>query len=211
MSVTAGTLSATEQMPGSLTTALQGSLMVDLNTPGAITFPGGGSVSLVDQPGPFVPGNGPAELAGQIYVGTDLLIAGVLRGMQFDFSAAARPLDGQGHFDPSLSALVKAGALDYESDLLGSGTSPLTGTYANHQTATPGTFTNTDGQKKLVIPFGYESLGQQGGQVFNIALHGQIVAIAEVPEPATLTLAAMAGIFLAQRIRWCESRRRRKT
>lgn len=200
----------TAQFPGSDTTSVSGTQLVDL-TAGSVQFLSTGNIQFANQPSPVAPAIGgafPGSAPGQY--GLLGLIPGVItgpgpggtgllgtRGLVADSTSGVIPLLGNA-FDASLiSAKFVAGTADVNALLFGN---PFTGTfgavggaYVSNQ-LTGGTLTLAAGTYTLSIPIFLEAPLFLSGVTVLEALSGQIVATAVVPEPSTF---ALAGCGLA--------------
>jgi hypothetical protein len=178
-----------QQLPGSLTTQLQGSLFADVSAANQITFFAGGHIDPVAQAGPFLPGNSPASFGDAATISGQPAV-GAYRGLDFfQSTTAVLPADGQGNFNATgipLSTL--AGRLDY---ILQGSTSSLdmTGTNTVSTSSSQGTLQPSGDGYKLTIPVHF-TISQLGVvQTFD----GQIVAYSTaVPEPETSLMAVLA-------------------
>lgn len=207
--VIVGEAAADEQSPGSLTTPLAGTVVVDLSSPGLIRFVDAGGFSLVNQPGVFEPDSAPAQLAAVFYTDEgDPLVLGAGRDLAGTLASSGLAIDESGQFVPDLLLNAKTGRIDYSSPLFDlSGSNSLVGTYANDYGSKIGTLETIGGQQKLTIPFTFRGGG--GGFVgleYDFEFTGQIVAYSAVPEPATWTL-ALCGLIGCLGMRVLRSRR----
>ncbi|HVU86191.1 MAG TPA: lectin-like protein [Pirellulales bacterium] len=192
-----------EQLPGSLTTQLQGTLFADLSVANQLTLFAGGHVAPVPQSGPFIPGNTPAQF-GDAATLSGQPAYGAYRDLDFSQSATSvMPIDGQGNFSATgLSFSTLAGRLDYIAQ--GSTSSlNLTGATTVNQASLQGTVQPYGNGYKLTIPIHFTIDSLFVSQTFD----GQIVAYSSsVPEPGTWSMTAVAllglvGFIVGQRRR----------
>ena len=194
MSGTALGATIQEQLLGSLTTQLQGALFADLSVPNQVTLYAGGHVDPVAQPGPFIPGNAPAQFsdAGTL---SGQPAYGAYRNLEFSQSTTSvLSIDSQGNLSGTgLSFNTSAGQLDYI--LQGLTTSlGMTGLSTTNQSSLQGTIQPYGNGYKLTIPLHFTISDAGVVQTFD----GQIVAYSSlVPEPSASSLAVVAFLALS--------------
>lgn len=192
-----GELYAVEQLPGSLTTNVFGTLEVTI-TPGFIAFDGGSNLDLVEQPGPFLPGSAPADLAGAI---EDILPGldgfATVRDAVFDVTNGPQALSGVGEFSTAgMQVFFSSGVTAYEVPGLLEGSYTYGGQF---DVFVPQTGTLEDlggGIFKITVPFQVSETFDTGlvGLTLTQTITGQVVAI--VPEPASLGMMFVGGFGL---------------
>lgn len=193
-----GELFATDQTPGSLTTNITGTLEASV-TPGFITFDGGSVLDLVEQPGPFLPGNTPADLAGTI---EDVLPGldgyATVRDAVFDVTNGPQPVSGMGEFSTAgMLVFFSSGMTTYEVPGVIDGSFTYGGQFDVFVPKTGLVEDLGGGVFKLTVPFEVSETFDTGieGLTLTQSITGQIVAV--VPEPATLGMMIVGGIGLA--------------
>ncbi len=183
-----------EQLPGSLTTNFMGTIEVELGVPGQIAFPGGGVADFLAHPGSFLPGGSPADFAGRIEnvppSGDTAFVT--LRGVSFDTTGAAVPLSAGGDFSADglvFDILGGIGEVQLGPTLV---SALLGGGFLVNDTAVPGSLETIGGDFFLVIPIAATTSipGTPAGTI-EMAISGQLVAVAPVPEPSTFILLAI--------------------
>ncbi|HEY2838871.1 MAG TPA: DUF3466 family protein [Pirellulales bacterium] len=198
-----------EQTPGSLTSALAGSLTVDLiGSPGAwtdIRFHSANPIQAVGHAGPFQPGNGPADLASFVSLDNDgepLLASLASRNTILDASSGFLSIgpDGGVSLDGLLSTLTTTIDYDLPGIISGSG-----GAHASGPIGGRGSVVQVGNTLYITIPIDLSFTTQPpelgGGATFNYRYTGQIVATATVPEPSTFALAGLAILGLPRLLR----------
>jgi hypothetical protein len=188
-----------EIAPGSLATLLHGSLDVHIVPGSQITFDVANQITPSNQPGPFQPGNGPAQFAAQSTIAGSPAV-GAWHNLAWSMTSSVQhAIDSTGAFSvANLNFSSLGGTLDYTYQ----GT---TGSFPNGG-GTNGNLTGSivpfGSGYRMIIPFHYTV--SVGGEVQTY--DGQIVAYStEVPEPSGLaiigSLAVIAMLSLAQRRR----------
>jgi endonuclease/exonuclease/phosphatase family metal-dependent hydrolase len=206
-----GVLPLAEQVPGSLTTALQGTFDADLiGTAGVwsqIRFLSSGQILAVGHLGSALPGNAPADLAYVINFDDEtnpLLGYAALRASTFQLTSGFDAIDSSGMFSLGDLFATLSGTFDYDifGQAVGSSPYSLTG-----QLNGQGTIAQIKDTLYLTIPIdvSFHFPGLVNGLTLNHYYTGQIVASAHVvPEPSTLALVgviATGGIVLQLRRR----------
>jgi len=186
-----------EQAPGTLETAFAGTIEVDLDTPGFISFPGGGLADFFVHPGIFEPGGLPADFAGLIedVPPTDETAFLTLRDLTFDSLGPPVPLALDGSFPvDSMLADILGGLAEIElgAAFLGLGTG---GVSIPNESLALGSLEVFGQNFVLSVPFEAETsvVGTPAGTV-ELLLTGELVAFAPIPEPATLVLLAIGTV-----------------
>ncbi len=205
------------QFQGSDRAALAGSFEVDL-TAGTIAFPGGISVTLLDQPNPIepVPGGLPGSAAAN--VGMVNLVPGgsgvvAIRDSVLALSASGGVVVGSG-FSSAMDAVFTSGTVDVNYDLSLGPHPNIYGSAAFDSTLYPaasgGTLEIAGTLVTLTIPveFYVELAGFQfnAGSIGTLPLliQGEIVATGLIPEPSSSILSiigtvACVGVALRRR------------
>lgn len=192
-----GGLFLTEQSPGSLTSNIMGTIEATI-TPGFISFGGGSNLDVIEQPGPFLPGNVPADLAGKIQdivPGVDGYA--VATDAVFDVTNGPQAVSGLGEFSTAgMQVFFMSGTTFYEVPGLISSSYDYGGQFSIF---VPQTGTLEDlggGALKLTIPFEVTEIIATPLMelVLTQTITGQIVAV--VPEPSTLVLVLTGGLGL---------------
>ncbi len=187
-----GGLFVTEQSPGSLSSNIMGTLEATI-TPGFISFGGGSNLDVIEQPGPFLPGNVPADLAGKIQ---NLLPtidgSAVALDAVFDVINDPQAMSGSGEFSTAgMQVFFMSGTTAFEVPGV------ITSSYdygGQFDIFVPKMGTLEDiggGVLKLTIPFEVSEIIETPLMelVLTQTITGQIVAV--VPEPATWLLSAI--------------------
>ncbi|MBI2824505.1 MAG: S8 family serine peptidase [Planctomycetia bacterium] len=173
------------QAPGSLVTNYQGSL-VAMVQPGTIQFTGSSVIDAIAHPGPFQPGNVPADYAAQLELFPGTTIYGIFQNLVFDATSGVLAVSPGGTFDSGkVTTAVSAGDLVYTVGSLGGGTYSLIGLTTDNQSTQPATLQEVNGVLYLTVPIeGSDSLiDPNTGLQVNIRLTGQIVASLVLPPP----------------------------
>ena len=202
----------TAQSPGSLTTALSGTLSVSVNQSNQLTI---STVQLTVQntPGVFTPGNVPANFAGQIvnpeYGGNSI---GYIAGLLMSLSGTNLPLGGGGTFSAqSLAPQYPSTTLTWVTPSIPfTGTGTQSGTFTNVSNGTGTYVVTSPTNQQLTIPLDLTLTTLAVGQLAHFEFKGQIVA--SVPEPATGSLVVAGtvctvGAAVLHRLRRCRSRK----
>jgi len=202
-------LTSNPQATGSLSDLWGGTITADL-TGGVLTFTGGSVIAASQNPSaPFV-GN-PTHTtgidnygiwsAGLISVGT-LSITGSYQGLVLDIPAGTVH---NGAAPSGMSLSFTGGAIEYSgfSPALGGafvGTSAMAGGGGIGANITAGlvSLTTAGTTELLILPIQFQTTGGSG-RVENWS--GQIIALATIPEPSTITVALLGLGLLAARVR----------
>jgi hypothetical protein len=201
------------QSPGSLTDQWGGTLSANFSG-GVLTFTGGSVITAALNPSaPFIgnPGhtsgidNYGVYSSGLISVGS-LSVTGAYQGLVLDIPAGTAQ-DGAAPFGMSLS--FTGGGLEYSYTIPALG-APGTGTSAMQSSGGTGantaaglvSLTTVGDEMTLTLPVLFQTTGGTG-RVENWS--GQIVAVATIPEPSTVTVALLGlGLLVARgRARAC--------
>lgn len=191
-----GVVPATEQFPGSLTSTFTGTLEAT-TSPGFISFDGGSIIDVVEQPGPFLPGNQPADFAAvaENIIG-DLDGYAAIKNVFIDVSNGPQAVSGAGEFSTAgmTALLVVGGTFDFTIPGLVDGSFLMGGPF---DSVTPLTGTLEDlggGVSKITLPFEVSdsSFDADLGLTLNLTATGQIVAV--TPEPSTLVLFIVGAV-----------------
>lgn len=186
------------QLPGSLTSNFLGTLEVDLDTAGFISFPGGGSFDVFAHPGSFQPGGLPADFAGrveEVLPGIDAFVT--IRDLIGDVTGSAAPLALDGTFSVDNTRVDILSGIG-ESEIGGlRGVSDFSGGFLVNDSVDLGSLTTIGNDLVLAIPFDrIEPLSTTVGTI-ELAISGQLVAVATVPEPSTFVLLGLGGLAFA--------------
>jgi hypothetical protein len=194
-------LPITEQTPGSGTTQLQGTLIVNRQID-HLSFPGGSAISAVDQPGPFLPGNVSADYGMQVVLSPETSAYAVLQNVAVDMNsvllaplvsaaeaalAAGDPINIEFPANSVLLTLV-SGTASY--DLTGlSGSQGLAGLSLANGSQSAGTLVEADGVLTLNLPIDVTTTFTVPTANIPITLHffGQMVASYVLPGPIDQT------------------------
>ncbi len=202
-------LSGTEvlfpQSPGSLTTALGGTLDIDFTPGSSVQFLGGGTATFALQPIDPQPGiNGVPGTAPGNYGGSVNAFGGLASG-----PAAGRDLIAEGSsgvipvagvaFDASQVTLgLTQGFLDFDLVVLGNptvGRADISGNSAANQ-AIAGTATQVGLLQTITIPVNVGIPIDLNGIIITGTLDGIIVATFVVPEPSSLVMLSISLVGL---------------
>lgn len=167
------------QMLGSLTSAFHDALLIDLSTPGEISFDGAG-LTTDPKPGPFQPSSKPADFAivAQNFVGGNPAYGAIRNSLAF-VSGAATPLDSAGSFDArSLAIRLSWAAFNVSAEGLGTSTINNNPMFQN-DSAAPATLSKIGDQYRLDIPF-HASVPISLGYPATLGLSGEIVAYSPI-------------------------------
>jgi len=186
------------QLPGSLTTHLQGTIEANRDLPGFIAFPGGSHITALPHPGGFLPGDVAADFAGVvegILPGVDAY--GALRDIEFDLVAGPEPIGAGGDFhvfDMVLEFL--GGQFDLVADGLFDDSSSVAGFTAGNDTVVHGNLTQFGNNTVLTIPVDTQMFFATSGFGLTLQLRavGEIVSVVHLPEPATWLLLAIGAV-----------------
>lgn len=192
-----GDLSGTpllEQAPGSLSTHIGGTLLVDHET-NADGLPGGSTLDLVPQPGLFQPGAVAADFAGQIPLSDTLNLVGVFQNLTFDVSAFASAINQDANIVapglPADSVLVTltGGTFIYSVPGVTSGNYSLVGLNAQNQATGESVIETHDGYWTITIPIdvSFQVIEPTTGLPFTAHLQGQISGTYTLPPPVDPT------------------------
>lgn len=164
-----------EQAPGSLFSAIQGTIGAIITADG-IRFNGTSAADPVGQSGLFLPGNQSGDYAGRIDILPPSIIAyGIFRNMLFNASSALLPFNELGQYTASgINLTITTGSFVYDVPNVTSGTEDLAGVGAPNQTAALGRYELFDDYAQVTIPvygeapfssFGINIVGRLTGQV----------------------------------------------
>jgi hypothetical protein len=193
-----GAFVATPQTPGSLTNELIGSLEVEM-LPGSIQF-AGGSGGFDPLPGPFAPGNAPADFAGIVnLLGSDAFGAG--RDFTLTYVSGPIAVDGAGAFAPGGALISTGGSFDYDAPVLGfSGSILVAGASGPNVASGTGSLVVSGGSYLLTLPIDVTlPFFVDGSEFATFRYQGTVTATAPVPEPSSLVLAGIGLAILARR------------
>lgn len=188
-----------EQSAGSLHVQLAGSLQIDLDQTGTISFVGG-QVDSVDY-GTFLPFGLPASAAFQAQLGSDTLYW-ANRNSSGEFTGTAN-LNADGTFSTSgLAYMMETHELAYEIPGLGDGVFyPFEGLSFPNGSGLIGLLDESGGDLRLFLPFSGSGTIRGETGTLNLQWQGELVAVA-VPEPGSFMLAVtgvVAGMLLVRR------------
>lgn len=194
-----GILPAIEQSPGSLTTSMTGSFEANVNSDSISIIPtGSDGIHLVEQEGPFWPGNQPADLAAMIenIVGETDGFA-VFKDVSFEMLRQTRPVSATGEFSTDGMIFFINGSFEFDIPGLFADSFSLSGGF-DDVTALTGKIEDLGGGiTKLTVPF--EGIATLSAEEFGITINerftGQVVAV--TPEPSTIALLIMGALSLA--------------
>lgn len=176
-----------EQAPGSLSAALQGTLEVLLGED-EISLITGGLVDPIAQPGPFQPGNAPADFAGSVSIIIDNAL-GAFRDLLLEATSSPSLLDPSGSFSASgIDFTIVAGTFAYQFLTL-SGTTGLSGQGGSNAATDPGQLSVLSDHLELTVPVDVSVSFEDAelGVSITIQLAGTVVATAPLPGPADAT------------------------
>jgi hypothetical protein len=200
-------LPSNPQAPGSQSDQWGGTLTANLNG-GVLTFSGGSIITAALNPSaPFVGNPGHTSginnygvwSSGLISVGS-LSVTGAYQGLVLDIPAGTAQ-DGAAPSGMTLG--FTGGGLEYSYFSLalggaGTGTSAMQSSGGTGANTTAGlvSLTTVGGEMLLTLPIQFQTTGGTG-RVENWS--GQLVALAEIPEPSTMTVALLGlGLLVAQ-------------
>lgn len=200
LSVGNTTLPIRSQAPGSLLTTLEGQILADI-TPGvSIEFPGGATVMPIQQPGAFLPGSAPADMAGRVLnILPGISAFGAFRNDVLTFgSLSPLALSGSTFDAGGVQTGFVSGLFDYEVTSLFSNTYVLDGGSLVNEPGLVGQLNNLGSLYQLILPIQSSLVLQEEGFTLQLEIEGRVVAYGEfaVPEPSTWTL-ALLGTALA--------------
>lgn len=187
-----GVLPITEQAPGSLTATGTGTIDTLLDptqaSPTSLVILPTSTMVGTPQPGPFLPGNQPAVIAGQVDLG-GVTGYGTFRDVVLSIEIGPVAIDAAHEF----SSLGMAVSITGLFDVLVPGVIDTTFSFFefefNNATA-PGSIVLSGSVRVLTIPIDVSTSSSSSGLTLNLRLAGDIVAT--VPEPGTWTLMACA-------------------
>jgi hypothetical protein len=178
-----------EQFPGSLTTQLSGDVFANVSDLSAVTFSPLSSIQIATQPSLAAPGGVMAQFAAEGPFANDTIFAAAY-GIVISTPAATTQALGGILDTTKIDFNFKSGSSDFT---LGEAPSLSFAVTANSKNAAgPGSLQLTPVGTRMVIPIHFTGMGFDTNLVFT----GQIVAVASVPEPSTLVLAAFGGLAL---------------
>lgn len=186
-----------EQFSGSLRTSLSGSIIADTTDLSSIAFFPQSSIQPALQPALALPGNVPAQFAGRAdnFITIWSVSYGAFQNIIMTTPTSATTATG-GVLDTSkIKIAFNSGIAKMLLGTSVAGTLPITVNPTN--SVASGSLAAIGSQTTMTIPFMLDGVVEQG-QVFAATVHfsGQIVAVAAVPEPSTLTLGAFGVIAL---------------
>ncbi len=140
------------QLPGSDTTSLSGTVRGSFG-PNSFQFLGGSVVDAMEQPGPFLPGNGPADVALQVEISPALIGSIAVRDAFFDVASGPIPVDANGNFDgEGITISITGGTGSVEVPGLIQGDFDLTGGFAVNMTAITATIETIGESRRITVP-----------------------------------------------------------
>lgn len=172
-----------EQQAGSLTGKLGGTLFAELAA-GSIHLEGGNTIDAVAKPGPFQPGNAPADFAMRVVASPGLIGQGAIRDGILDIKGPAMALAADGSFNVSgLTLSTISGLLDFSLPLVYSDTLPIEGYSSANLAPLPGQLEVLADSLRITIPLSgtIEVSDPATGITATIHLNGQVVALAALP------------------------------
>jgi len=172
-----------EQAPGSLTTTLEGTLVADV-TETTIQFLETSVVDAVEQPGIFLPGDAPADLAAEIELFPGFFGFAAIRDALFSGFSLPIIFDGNGEFSSEdVTLTATAGTIAAEIPAVVSETLELEGLFLENMETTPSTVDIQDDQIELTLLVSSQFLlpVPETGLIAEIDIVGQLVAVADVP------------------------------
>lgn len=174
-----------EQLPGSLRAAFDGSMTVDF-TGDSIAFLGA-IVDAIEQPGPFSPGNAPADAAGNVQfdgLPGSSLIVGAFRELVLSVLSDTLLVDVDGQFMPSpMDFVITGGRIDYQPTGLPADSESLVGGILPNGTTVPGQIDVFDAGAEVMLPIvaTIEIVEPNFGFTLVLNLNGQLVGNYQAP------------------------------
>ena len=174
-----------EQLPGSMTAQLEGVLWAELSS-GMLQFLTGTTIDPISNPGPFSPGNAPADFAAQFNWGSSLITAAI-RDSLFGVVSFPMALNAQGEFNPQLigfETLEGVAAIDFPnlfSDVLS-----IRGFFADNIATEMGSVVVDGSELNIDVPIEvYLLLSYSDGITITVEMEieARIVAAVRVPTP----------------------------
>lgn len=193
------------QAPGSLLTTLTGNIVADI-TPGvSIDFIGGAGVIPIQQPGGFLPGGIPADMAGRVLnILPGVNAYGAFRNDILEFtSLGALPISGS-TFDASGAVTnFLAGQFDYDVAGLLTNSYSIAGAALGNDPGLVGQLNVVGSNYQLILPIQTTLRLSEAGFDLTMDIEGRVVAYGPipVPEPTSLTLACLGGVLLVGLVR----------
>lgn len=163
-----------EQSPGSLHGLFTGTVNVNL-TGNTLDFVGGSVIDAIEKPGPFEPGNLPADAAGQIPL---LEAVAALRNVKFDFTSGAITVAPDGSFAAN-GITITATAGTFEFILEDPGFINVVGTTAVNEHAGLASLQFVGNRLELFVPI-FVDVQLAPGAI--MTLNGQLLAYIDVPK-----------------------------
>lgn len=149
---TPGSLPITPQQPGSDTTNVAGSVRGSVS-PNAIQFLGGSIIDAIEQPGPFNPGNSPADVALQVELLPGFFGFIAVRDVLLDVASGPIPVDANGNFDgEGITVSVTGGSAALEVVGLVEGEFDITGGFATNMSADTATILTLGETLVMTVP-----------------------------------------------------------
>ena len=194
----AGSFPIVDQLPGSTHITFDGTMLVQLGAD-TISFPGGSQINALSQLGPFLPGNAPADWAGQVDLGSGFVAYGTIRDFISSLFSSALPLAADGTFSAAdVSVDVISGLFAYEIPGVLNDSTTFTGLIGNGSTDF-GLYEIVGEQIRVAVPVAgtVELVEPSTGLILTLNLTGQIVGSALLPKPVDqdddYTLELLAG------------------
>ncbi|MBX3413494.1 MAG: S8 family serine peptidase [Pirellulales bacterium] len=168
------------QAPGSLTGKLQGVVRASIQE-GQIQFLDGTNLDVLEKPGPFLPDNLPADIAGMILVPEGYA---ALRNLRFSGFSFPVPVDAAGHFAADqLTVITTDGIASVDVPGFYTGTDAIDGLMAENESVSAGTLIQVGPELQLTLPIDLTIIVPVPGQPFfaEFRVQGSIIASAIVP------------------------------
>jgi len=169
-----------QQSPGSLVGQLQGSVHASIKD-GVIQFLEETNLDVIEKPGPFLPNNLPADIAGMIFVPEGYA---ALRELHFSGFSFPVPIDASGNFAADqLTVLTTDGVAAVDVPGFFVGTEAIDGLLAENDATTLGSVVQVGPELRLNLPIDLPIIIPVPGQPYfaEFRVQGMIIAKAIVP------------------------------